>query len=76
VHRGANVRYGSLADIGGALADVRFPEADMLIVGFNVRYVPEADIELRRGRRSGFTKSRQSYARPIYVTGYAQPLAD
>jgi hypothetical protein len=24
--------------------------------------------ELRRGRRSGFRKSRQSYARPIYVT--------
>ena len=35
----ANVRYGSLADIGEPVSGhVRFtPEADMLIVGINVR---------------------------------------
>jgi hypothetical protein len=35
--------YGSLADIKAWMSDL-CPEAGMLIVGINVRYVPLADI--------------------------------
>jgi hypothetical protein len=39
-----NVRFGSFAEIGeGSGMSALPPEADMLIVGINVCYVPEAD---------------------------------
>jgi hypothetical protein len=41
-----NVCYGSLADIGVEISDVRFtPKADTLTGGLDVRYVPEADAD-------------------------------
>jgi hypothetical protein len=44
-----DVRYGSLADVRARIRDVRFtPEADMLIVGINVCYVPQAVIAVAR----------------------------
>ena len=39
----------------------------MLIVGINVCYVPEADIELRCGRRSGFTKVAAELGTTLYM---------
>jgi hypothetical protein len=45
VQRASDVRFGSLADIGQRIRDVRFaPESDVLIVGINVCQVPLADI--------------------------------
>ena len=45
-----DVRYGSLADIGQPIRDVRFtPKSDMLIVCINVCFVPEADIDADAG---------------------------
>ena len=45
------VRYGSLADIASELGMSALPlKADVLIVGINVRYVPEADINQKLAR--------------------------
>jgi hypothetical protein len=43
---GSNVRFGSLADIGEGYQGCPLypPEANMLIVGINVCYVPKADV--------------------------------
>ena len=41
----ANVRLGSLADIGQPIRDVRFaPESDIFSVKIDVCFVPKADI--------------------------------
>ena len=40
-----NVRFGSLADIGQPIRDVRLPsKADMFSVEIDVCFVPEADM--------------------------------
>jgi hypothetical protein len=48
------------------------PEADMLIVGINVCYVPKADIKRVTGKEVGLAKVRQSGSR--LATRMAQVL--
>jgi hypothetical protein len=42
-------------------------KADIHQCGLHVRYVPEADIELRCGRRSGFTKVAAELCTTLYM---------
>jgi hypothetical protein len=43
------------------------PKADMFSVEIDVCFVPEADIELRCGRRSGFTKVAAELGTTLYM---------